>query len=436
MPLPVTLDMVRDAAVRLAGSVLRTPLIDAPQLGDRLGCSLALKLENLQYTSSFKARGAYVKLAGLDAEERQRGVVAMSAGNHAQGVAFHAARLGIPATIVMPSTTPFSKVERTKAHGATIVLEGRTLADCRERTEHLIDRNGLVMVHPYDDVDIVRGQGTVGLEIDADAGPLDTVVVPIGGGGLMAGIAVALRALRPDLRLIGVQVDSFSAMYDAIRGLPQRAGGSTLAEGIAVKTPGVLTREIIADLVDDIILVPERAIERAVQMLVEQQRLVAEGAGAAGIAAILHHPEQFSGQRVASVICGGNIDSRILSSVLLRGLSRDGRLVKLRIEISDEPGVLADVAQTIGETGGNIVEVLHHRLFQDVPVKNADLDVIIETRNASHVDEILARFSDMGLRTRLLGSLTESKGRIEPAHLTAGDQAGTVSRKCRYSPRQ
>ena len=404
MTLPVTVDMIEDASKLLSGAVLRTPFIDSPRLGGILGCDLQLKLENLQHTSSFKARGAYVKLSGLTAKERRRGVVAMSAGNHAQGVAFHAAKLGIPATIVMPETTPFAKVERTSAHGARIVLQGRTLADCRDRTEQLIREDGLVMVHPYDDPEIIRGQGTVGLEIDADADDLDTVIVPIGGGGLMAGMAVALKAKRPSLCLIGVQVDSFPSMYDAIRGLPQRAGGSTLAEGIAVKTPGELTRAIIAELVDDIILVPERAIERAVQLLVEQQRIVAEGAGAAGIAALVYAGDRFAGQRVATVVCGGNIDSRLLSSVLLRGLARDGRLVKLRVEISDEPGVLADVAQTIGETGGNIVEVLHHRLFQDVPVKNADLDIIVETRNAEHVDQILARFALLGLRTQLLGT--------------------------------
>lgn len=402
--LPVTPEMIADAARLLHGAVLRTPMAAAPALGQALGCSLSLKLENLQQTSSFKVRGAYVKLYGLDEAERRRGVVAMSAGNHAQGVAYHAANLGIPATIVMPATTPFSKVERTRAHGARVVLEGRTLADCAVRTQSLIDDEGLVPVHPYDDPDIIRGQGTVGLEIDADAGPLDTVVVPIGGGGLMAGMAVALKDRRPEIRMIGVQVDSYPSMYDAVKGLPNRAGGATLAEGIAVKQPGALTRRIIADLVDEIVLVPERAIERAVQLLVEQQRVVAEGAGAAGIAAILHAPDRFAGQSVATVICGGNIDSRLLSSVLMRGLVRDGRLISLRLEISDEPGMLATVAETIGRTGGNIVEVLHHRMFQDIPVKNADLDVVVETRNPAHVNEILASFADLGIRARMLGT--------------------------------
>ena len=402
-PLPVDSAMIEDAARLLDGAVLRTPLIDAPILGPTLGCALSLKLENLQHTSSFKVRGSYVKLQGLTLDERRRGVVAMSAGNHAQGVAYHAARLGIPATIVMPATTPFSKIERTRSHGARIVLEGRTVADCVARTQALIDDEGLVPVHPYDDPDIIRGQGTVGLEIDADAGPLDCVVVPIGGGGLMAGMAVALKARRPDLRMIGVQVESFPSMYDAVKGLPNRAGGQTLAEGIAVREPGALTREIIAALVDEIVLVPERAIERAVQLLVEQQRVVAEGAGAAGIAALLHAPDRFAGQSVATVICGGNIDSRLLSSVLMRGLVRDGRLIRLRLEISDEPGMLATVAETIGRTGGNIVEVLHHRMFQDIPVKSADLDVVVETRNTAHVDEILSRFAELGIEARLLG---------------------------------
>jgi threonine dehydratase len=402
--LPVTLAMVEDAARLLDGAVLRTPLIEAPILSATLGCSLSLKLENLQHTSSFKVRGSYVKLQGLSEAERRRGVVAMSAGNHAQGVAYHAARLGIPATIVMPATTPFSKVERTRAHGARIVLEGRTVADCVARTQALIDEEGLVPVHPFDDPDIIRGQGTLGLEIDADAGHLDCVIVPIGGGGMMAGMAVSLKALRPDIRMVGVQVDSFPSMYDAVKGLPNRAGGSTLAEGIAVKQPGVLTRRIIAELVDEIVLVPERAIERAVQLLVEQQRVVAEGAGAAGIAALLHAPERFAGEAVATVICGGNIDSRLLSSVLMRGLVRDGRLIRLRLEIHDEPGMLATVAETIGRTGGNIVEVLHQRMFQDTPIKNADLDVVVETRNPEHVDEILARFADLGIEARLLST--------------------------------
>ncbi len=404
---PVTPAMIADAANLLEGAILRTPLVPAPTLGPSLGCNLFLKLENLQVTSSFKARGAFVRLSGLDAEERARGVVAMSAGNHAQGVAYHAARLGIPATIVMPATTPFSKVERTRAHGARIVLEGRTLADCISRTDALIAEDGLVLVHPYDDPDIIRGQGTVGLELDADAGPLDCVVVPIGGGGLMAGMAIALKDRRPDIRMVGVQVDTFPAMYDAVKGLPIRSGGATLAEGIAVKDPGALTRRIIAELVDDIVLVPERAIERAVQMLVEQQRVVAEGAGAAGIAALLHAPERFAGQSVATVVCGGNIDSRLLSSVLMRGLVRDGRLIRLRLQISDEPGMLATVAETIGRTGGNIVEVLHHRMFQDIPVKSADLDVVIETRNPAHVEDILGRFGDLGIRARLLGIETD-----------------------------
>lgn len=402
--LPVTLAMVEDAARLLDGAVLRTPLIAAPILSATLGCSLSLKLENLQHTSSFKVRGSFVKLQGLSEAERRRGVVAMSAGNHAQGVAYHAARLGIPATIVMPATTPFSKVERTRAHGARIVLEGRTVADCVARTQALIDEEGLVPVHPFDDPDIIRGQGTLGLEIDADAGHLDSVIVPIGGGGMMAGMAVALKALRPDIRMVGVQVDSFPSMYDAVKGLPNRAGGSTLAEGIAVKQPGVLTRRIIAELVDEIVLVPERAIERAVQLLVEQQRVVAEGAGAAGIAALLHAPERFAGEAVATVIRGGNIDSRLLSSVLMRGLVRDGRLIRLRLEIHDEPGMLATVAETIGRTGGNIVEVLHQRMFQDTPIKNADLDVVVETRNPEHVDEILARFADLGIEARLLST--------------------------------
>lgn len=404
MPIPLDLNAIRDAAGIIRGSVVRTPTVESPSLSKLLGCRLSLKLETQQHTSSFKERGALVKLAGLDADERRRGTIAMSAGNHAQGVAYHAARLGIPATIVMPETTPFSKVERTRSHGARVVLRGRTLADCRAETDRLVADEGLVLVHPYDDLDIIRGQGTIGLEMLEDAPDIDTLVVPIGGGGLISGIAIAAKALKPGIRILGVQVASYPSMWQAIRGLPATSGGSTLAEGIAVKDAGQLTRTVVAELVEDIVLVPERVIERAVQVMIEQQRLVAEGAGAAGIAALMHEPHRFAGQRVATVICGGNIDSRILASVMMRGLVRDGRLVRLRVEISDEPGVLATVARVIGETGGNIVEVYHQRLFQDVPVKQADLDAVVETRNADHVREIVARFAELGMTARLLGS--------------------------------
>ncbi len=395
---------IEDAAKGFGDALIRTPLALAPALSQQFGCTLHLKLENLQHANSFKARGAFTKLSALTDAERARGVIAMSAGNHAQGVAYHAARMGIPATIVMPATTPFSKVERTRQFGARVVLEGRSLADCKDATERLIAEENLYLVHPYDDRDVIRGQGTVGLEMLADRPELDTLVVPIGGGGLMSGIAIAARALKPEIRLIGVQVDSFASMYQAINGLEPRFGQATLAEGIAVKSPGVLTRAIIAELVDEIIPVPERQIERAVQILVEQQRIVAEGAGAAGIAALLQAPDRFAGRDVGVVICGGNIDTRILASALMRGLVADGRLIRLRIEIPDEPGVLARVAQLIGDTGGNIVEVYHHRLFQDVPVKQADLDCVVETRNAEHVRELLSTFEARGLPARLLGS--------------------------------
>ncbi len=404
MPIPVDVDSIRDAASIIQGAVVRTPTLDSPTLSRMFGCRLALKLETQQHTSSFKERGALVKLTGLDHDERRRGVIAMSAGNHAQGVAYHAARLGIPATIVMPETTPFSKVERTRSHGARVVLRGRTLTDCRIETERLIAEERLVLVHPYDDCDIIRGQGTIGLEILEAVPDTDTLLIPIGGGGLISGIAIAAKAINPAIRIVGVQVESYPSMLQAMHGQTPTSGGTTLAEGIAVKDPGRLTLAVVSALVDDIVLVPERAIERAVQILIEEQRLVAEGAGAAGIAALIHAPERFAGRRVATVICGGNIDSRILASVMMRGLVRDGRLVRLRVEISDEPGVLATVARVIGETGGNIVEVYHQRLFQDVPVKHADLDAVIETRNADHVREILDRFDELGLKARLLGT--------------------------------
>lgn len=400
----ISLAAVHEAAAAFGGALIRTPTVPAPALSDRFGCQVFLKLENQQHTNSFKPRGAFLKLTRLTDSERSRGVIAMSAGNHAQGVAYHAAALGIPAVIVMPETTPFSKVERTRRHGAEVVLSGRTLADCADVTQDLIAKRGLTMVHPYDDPDVITGQGTVALEMLEDTPELDTLIVPIGGGGLLSGMAVVAKALNPQIQLIGVEVDSFPSMYRTIHGMEPKFGTATLAEGIAVKTPGRITRAIIEDLVDDIVLVTEREIERAVQLAVESQRLVSEGAGAAGLAALLNQPDRFKGRTVGTVICGGNIDSRMLASALMRGLVADGRLVRLRIDISDEPGVLSRVAKLIGDRGGNIVEVYHHRLFQDIPVKNAELDCVVETRNADHVRDLLAAFEAEGLSARLLGS--------------------------------
>jgi threonine dehydratase len=398
----VSADDIRAAARLLEGEVVRTPLVPARRLGQMLGCELFLKLENLQYTGSFKDRGAFVKLKSLTAEQARNGVIAMSAGNHAQGVAYHAQRLGIPATIVMPEFAPFTKVERTKEFGARVVLLGDTLDASAVAAREIAEKENLTFVHPYDDPRIVAGQGTIGFEMLEDEPDLDTIVVPIGGGGIISGIATAAKSVKPGIRMLGVEADLFPSMYRAIHDLPPAAGGQTLADGIAVKNPGALTRAIIERLVDDIVLVDEPLIETAVHALVEQAKIVAEGAGAAGVAAIMKEPARFAGRRVGAVICGGNIDVRLLSWVLTRGMVRDGRLVRLRIGIIDRPGVLAQVTRLIGETGGNIIEVHHQRLFHDVPAKQADVDAVIETRNPEHVREIVAALQSGGFPTRIL----------------------------------
>jgi len=401
----ITIEHIRAAAETIRGQVVRTPAVDAPRIAETIGARrILLKLENQQFTGSFKDRGALNKLKSLTAAEAKAGVIAMSAGNHAQGVAFHAQRLGIPATIVMPKGTPFIKVERTRAYGARVVLEGDGIDAAAVFARDLAKREGLIFVHPYDDERIIAGQGTIGLELVEDCGDLDCVVVPIGGGGLISGIATAMKALKPAVDVIGVEAALYPSMYDAIHGRKPTSGGLTIAEGIAVKSPGGLTKAIVERLIPEILLVAEDWIERAVQMLAETQKIVAEGAGAAGLAAMLAEPARFKGRTVAVVICGGNIDVRLLSQVLMRGLVRDGRVVTLRIQISDTPGVLGAVARLIGESGGNIIEIHHQRLFYDLPVKFADVDAVIETRNADHVREVVAKLAGGGFPCRVLGS--------------------------------
>lgn len=402
----VTIEDIRQAARAIAGHAVRTPAVDAPRLAETAGCArLALKLESQQYTGSFKDRGAYNKLRSLAPAEAKAGVIAMSAGNHAQGVAYHAQRLGIPATIVMPKGTPFTKVERTSAFGARVMLEGEGIDQAAAFAREVAKRDGLIFVHPFDDPLIVAGQGTIGLELIEDWPDLDCVVVPIGGGGLIGGIATAVKALKPSIEVIGVEAALYPSMHEAVRGSGKPvSGGVTIAEGIAIKSPGLLTKAIVEKLVSDILLVDEYAIERAIQVLVETQKLVVEGAGAAGLAAILADPERFKGRKVATVICGGNIDVRLLAQVLMRGLVRDGRVITLRIEITDQPGTLARVAGLIGACGGNIIEIHHQRLFYDLPAKRADVDAVIETRNAEHGREIVAKLAEGGFPCRLLSS--------------------------------
>ena len=398
----VTADQIRDTAVRLDGQIIRTPMLEAPMLSRNLGCDLFLKLECLQHTSSFKARGALNAMLGLNDQQRQLGVIAMSAGNHAQAVAYHAEHMGIPATIVMPAQTPFAKVARTRAFGAKVVLEGRNLNECEGTVNALIQEHGLTLIHPYDNELVMMGQGTAGLEMLTDQPDLDILVVPIGGGGLMGGIATIARDMRPNIKIYGVQTELYPSMKLAVEGKEITCGGETLAEGIAVKKPGGVTLPVVDALVDEILLVNERELEWAVGALIEQQRVVSEGAGAAGIAAIHANPALFAGKKVGVMICGGNIDPRLLASILNRNMAVDGRIARLRIDISDEPGMLAAISTTIGKCGGNIVEIYHQRLFYDVPAKLAKIDAVIETRGPDHVDEIIAALRAAHFQVRQL----------------------------------
>ncbi len=410
--LPVTIADIRRAATAIAGAVARTPTIAAPALSEIAGCDIHLKLETLQATGSFKERGALNKLLSLSPEQRRTGVVAMSAGNHAQGVAYHARRLGVPATIVMPEGSPFTKIERTEALGATVVLKGDSLAASREAAQGLAQKAGLAFIHPYDDRAVIAGQGTIALEFLADCPDLDALIVPIGGGGLISGIAVAAKALTPSLEIVGVQSTLYPSMQRLMRGEEPGppAQAATLAEGIAVKEPGQLTRRIVAALISDILLVDEAMLEDAVEILLDRQKLVVEGAGAAGLAAILAAPERFAGRRVGIVLSGGNIDVRLLASILMRGLVHEGRLVRLRAELPDTPGALSRVSGIIGEHAGNIVEVHHQRLFHDTSVKRAELDVVVETQNRRHVEVLIAALNLAGFPTRLLLGAADEPG--------------------------
>lgn len=392
----ITLAEIEAARRVMAGVVLRTPMLPAPKLSGLTGAEVYVKYENLQVTNSFKDRGALVKLASLSDAERTRGVIAMSAGNHAQAVAYHAERLGIPATIVMPVTTPFVKVAATRSYGAEVVLHGETVAEAQSRCEQLQAERGLVLVHPYDDPRIIAGQGTIALEMLDDVAGLDLLVFPIGGGGLIAGNAIAARARNLAIEILGAEAALYASVWNALKGDNRPAGGATLAEGIAVKNVGKLTLPVIRELVAEIILVDEAHIERAVNIFLTLQKTMAEGAGAAGLAAMLAKPERFKNKRVGLVLTGGNIDPRILASVMVRELERDNRIVSFRLTIPDRPGVLGIIATRLGVLGANILEVDHRRLFLDVPAKGAKLDVTVETRDAAHAEEIFAALAGDG----------------------------------------
>jgi len=397
---------IESARKALTGQVLRTPMLPAPRLSELTGADVHVKYENLQVTNSFKDRGAFVKLASLSETERARGVIAMSAGNHAQAVAYHARRLGIGATIVMPETTPFVKVEATRANGAEVVLEGEGVSEAHARAQAIARERGLTFVHPYNDERIIAGQGTIALEMLEEVPELDVLVVPIGGGGLIAGNAIAARAARPALTVIGVEAALYPSMHNALKRENRPLGGPTLAEGIAVKNVGTLTLPIVRELVSDIVLVDEAHLERAVNLYLTLQKTMAEGAGAAGLAAMLAEPARFQGRKVGLILCGGNIDPRILASIMVRELERSDRIVSFRLTIADQPGVLGPIATLLGRLGANILEIGHRRLFLDVPAKGARLDVTVEARDRLHAEEIYAALAAGGYQPARIETAT------------------------------
>jgi threonine dehydratase len=393
-----TIDDIRGAAERIKGAVIRTPMLLSRTLSEIIGAEVWLKFENLQFTAAYKERGALNKLLQLTAEERARGVIAASAGNHSQAVAYHAKRLRIPATIVMPANTPIMKVTQTEGHGATVVLHGDMFDDAYAKARELALENGFVFVHPFDDPKIIAGAGTVGLEMLEDAPELDTIIVPIGGGGLMSGVSIAARALKPDIELIGVEAELYPSMKCAIEGCHLPLGGDTLAEGIAVKQPGELTSHILKDHVNEVVLASERDLERAVAMLVGIEKTVVEGAGAAGLAAMLGDKKRFRGKKVATILCGGNIDTHLLANVLVRDLVRQGRVARLRVAVQDQPGALAAITRQVFEAGANIIEVKHSRIFTRLPAKDTVIEVECEARDPQAIEHVVERLEAAGFK--------------------------------------
>lgn len=397
----LTIADIEAAATRIRGAVAETPCLHSRTLSELAGAEVWLKFENLQFTASFKERGALNRLLQLSETERRRGVIAMSAGNHAQGVAYHAGRLGIPATIVMPSFTPYVKVRHVQGHGARVVLHGETLAEAAAEARRLMAEANLVFVHPYDDPAVMAGQGTAALEMLAQAPELDTLIVPVGGGGLIAGMAVAARALRPQIQVYGVESELYTAMYQEMHNEPVRVGGVSIAEGISVRDIGRAALEVARTNVREVLIARESDIERAIVALVEIEKTVAEGAGAAGLAALLAEKEKFRGRRVGLVISGGNIDTRLLASILMRGLVRDGRLVRVIVTTDDAPGRLARAAGIIGAGGVNIIEVAHQRLFTLASAKATEIEFVLEARDRPQLDSVLKALQAEGLASRL-----------------------------------
>ena len=396
MPLPVTVDDILAARVRISGAVVHTPTLISQTLSDMLGCTVYLKFENLQFTAAYKERGALNRLLQLDEGAKNKGVIAASAGNHAQGLAYHGRRLGVPVTIVMPTTTPTVKVTQTQGHGATVVLHGEKFDDASAYARQLAHEQSLTFVHPFDEPDIMAGQGTVALEMLEDAPEIDTLLIPIGGGGLFSGMATAAKAMKPDIRVYGVQAELYPSMYDYIKHANLPCDGDTLAEGIAVKEPGELTRRFVERLADDVLLVSERHLEEAVSLLLQIEKTVVEGAGAAGLAAMLTHKDLFAGRNVGLVLTGGNIDTRLLANVLLRDLARSGRLARLRVILQDRPGALFHVARIFDQEAVNILELAHQRIFTNLPAKGLSLDVECETRDGEHLERLLTALREAG----------------------------------------
>jgi threonine dehydratase len=396
MMTPPTIEDIRAAELRIAGSVVRTPMLKSRTLSELIGAEIWLKFENLQFTAAYKERGALNKLLQLTPEERKRGVIAASAGNHAQAVAYHGDRLGIPTVIVMPEPTPTIKVTQTAGHGAEVILHGPMFDDAYAYARQLEREKGYVFVHPFDDPQIIAGAGTLGIEMLEDAPDLDTIVVPIGGGGLMSGISIAARSIKPNIELIGVEAELYPSMKCAVDGCTLPLGGDTLAEGIAVKEPGKLTSQILKEMVDDIQLVPEREIERAVAMLVGIEKTVVEGAGASGLAALLAEPQRYAGKKVATILCGGNIDTHLLANVLVRDLVRQGRIARLHVAAQDRPGALAAITAKFHEAGVNIIEINHSRVFSRLPAKDTMIEVECEARDAQSIEDVIARLEKAG----------------------------------------
>jgi threonine dehydratase len=395
---PPTIDDIRAAAERIKGAVVRTPMLVSRTLSEIIGAEVWLKFENLQFTAAYKERGALNKLIQLSPEERQRGVIAASAGNHAQAVAYHAKRLGIPAVIVMPESTPTVKVTQTAGHGAEVVLHGDMFDDAYAKARELALEKGYVFVHPFDDPKIIAGAGTTALEMLEAAPDLDMIVVPIGGGGLMSGVSIASRAIKPDIELIGVEAELYPSMKCAIEDCHMPLGGDTLAEGIAVKQPGELTSRILKDNKVNVALVSERDLERAVAMLVGIEKTVVEGAGAAGLAAMLADRERFRGRKVATILCGGNIDTHLLANVLVRDLVREGRIARLHVAAHDQPGALAAITAKVYEAGVNVIEINHSRIFTRLPAKDTMIEVECEARDPQSIDDVVARLEAAGFR--------------------------------------